>query len=181
MSLKHAILGFLNMRPFSGYDLWKVFGKSVNNYWSATHTQVYRTLAELAKDKMVDAEMVRQQTSPNKKIYHITYRGREELVKWLKTPLKPPALRDKFLVQFTFSDALADEEIIRNFESYMEEIENKLNSLKSGEHQEYLKFARNEREKFLWCKTLEHGIFSYENELKWLKECLSSYKKSFMY
>ena len=86
MSLKHAILGFLNMRPFSGYDLWKVFGKSVNNYWSATHTQVYRTLAELAKDKMVDTEMVRQQSSPNKKIYHITYRGREELVKWLKPP-----------------------------------------------------------------------------------------------
>lgn len=40
MPLKHTILWLLNMRAFSGYELWKMFDGSVNNYWSATHTQV---------------------------------------------------------------------------------------------------------------------------------------------
>ena len=180
MSLKHAILGFLNMRLFSGYDLWKMFNSSVNNYWSATHTQIYKTLSDLAEDKMVETELIQQEVNPNKKVYHLTELGKEELIKWLKTPIEAPPVRDKYLVQFSFSDILEDEDIIHNIESYIKEIEEKLNNLKYGEYKEYLKYARSERENFLWNKTLEHGISSYENELKWLKECLRSYNKLFV-
>ena len=33
MSLEYAILGFLNYRPLSGYDLKKVFDNSVRHFW----------------------------------------------------------------------------------------------------------------------------------------------------
>jgi PadR family transcriptional regulator AphA len=32
MSLKHAILGFINYRPLSGYDLKKIFDGSVRYF-----------------------------------------------------------------------------------------------------------------------------------------------------
>ncbi len=179
MSLKHAILGFLNMKPFSGYDLWKLFNGSVNNYWSATHTQIYKALSELAEEKMVEVEVIQQESAPNKKIYHLVGLGKKELIAWLKTPLSLPPVRDKFLVQFSFSDALDDRDIIRNIESYIKRVEEKLNNLKSGHYTDYLKFARSKREKFLWENTLKHGIQSYENELRWLKGCLRGFKKSF--
>jgi len=176
MSLKHAILGFLNMGPFSGYDLWKLFNGSVNNYWSATHTQIYKTLSELAIDKMVEIEIVHQETSPDKKVYHLKPSGKTELHTWLETPLELAPVRDKFLVQFSFSELLDDANIIRNIESHIEKIEDKLAKIKTGHYSDYLKYAHSAREKFLWEKTLEYGVLSYENELRWLKDCLSEFK-----
>jgi DNA-binding PadR family transcriptional regulator len=151
----------------------------VNNYWSATHTQIYKALSELARDKMVEIELVHQETSPDKKVYHLKQSGKTELNNWLKTPLELTPVRDKFLVQFSFSGLLDDKAIIRNIESYIEKIDEKLANIKSGHYSDYLKYAHSEREKFLWEKTLEHGIVSYENEIRWLKECLSSYKQLF--
>ena len=179
MSLKYAILGFLNIRPFSGYDLWKMFSGSVNNYWSATHTQIYRTLSELAAENMVETETIQQHLSPNKKVYSLTETGKKDLLNWLSTPLEPGAVRDKFLVQFSFSGNIEPKDVIHNLEEYIKSIEVKLNDLKSGQHKEFIKFARSEQEKFLWSKTLEHGIWSYESELKWLRDCLSTYKDLF--
>jgi PadR family transcriptional regulator, regulatory protein AphA len=176
LTLKYAILGFLNIRPFSGYDLYKLFNGSVNNYWSATHTQIYKALSELARDKMVEIELVHQETNPDKKVYHLKQSGKTELQNWLKTPLELTPVRDKFLVQFSFSELLDDKVIIRNIESYIEKINEKLSYIKSGHYSDYLKYARSEREKFLWEKTLDHGIISYENELHWLRNCLSELK-----
>ena len=45
MSLDHAILGFLNYKPLSGYDLKKVFDSSVRHFWYADQSQIYRTLS----------------------------------------------------------------------------------------------------------------------------------------
>jgi PadR family transcriptional regulator, regulatory protein AphA len=176
MSLKHAILGFLNMRPFSGYDLWKLFNGSVNNYWAATHTQIYRSLSELDREGMVEIELIHQEINPDKKVYHLKQSGKTELQNWLKTPLGLTPVRDKFLVQFSFSESLDDKDIIRNIESYIEKIDKKLVNIKSGHFSDHLKYAHSAREKFLWEKTLEHGIISYENELAWLRICLREFK-----
>ena len=164
------------MRPFTGYELYKLFNGSVNNYWSATHTQIYRALAELTRDKMVEIELIHQETKPDKKVYHLKQSGKAELENWLKTPFELTPIRDKFLVQFSFSGLLNDKTIIRNIEYYIEKIDEKLANIKSGHYSGYLKYARSKQEKFLWEKTLEHGIVSYENELHWLKDCLSEFK-----
>ena len=47
MSLEYAILGFLNYLPLSGYDLKKMFDTSVQHFWPADQSQIYRTLARL--------------------------------------------------------------------------------------------------------------------------------------
>ena len=58
MSLEYAILGFLNYRPLSGYDLKKVFDNSVRHFWPADQSQIYRTLARLAEQGYVEQEIV---------------------------------------------------------------------------------------------------------------------------
>ncbi|MGD0004493.1 MAG: PadR family transcriptional regulator, partial [Anaerolineaceae bacterium] len=40
MSLDYAILGFLSYKPFSGYDLKKVFDNSVRHFWYADQSQI---------------------------------------------------------------------------------------------------------------------------------------------
>ncbi|PER49466.1 hypothetical protein COL26_34575 [Bacillus thuringiensis] len=87
MSLKHTILVFLNRRAFSGYDLWKMFNDSVDNYWSTTHTQIYKILSELEKGEMFAIKLIQQKANLNKKIYDLTESEKKELLKWLQTPI----------------------------------------------------------------------------------------------
>ena len=85
MSLRHVILGFVEMMPLSGYDLKTMFDSSVRFYWSATHTQIYRTLDKMCKEGLVTFDVVQQTERPNKKVYSITEAGRKELREWLES------------------------------------------------------------------------------------------------
>jgi len=50
MSLRHALLGLLADGPASGYDLMKVFDRSLAFVWPATQSQLYGELNRLADD-----------------------------------------------------------------------------------------------------------------------------------
>ena len=56
MSLEHAILGFLQYKPMSGYDLKKIFDTSVRHFWPADQSQIYRTLTRLADKGWAEQE-----------------------------------------------------------------------------------------------------------------------------
>jgi DNA-binding PadR family transcriptional regulator len=48
--------------------------------------QVYTTLERLARDSLVEHEKVSQSERPDKKVYVLTERGRQELDDWLRKP-----------------------------------------------------------------------------------------------
>ena len=112
MSLDHAILGFLNYKPMSGYDLKSVFDLSVKHFWPAEQSQIYRTLSRLSEQGFTNIEVVRQEDRPDRKVYHITDFGREELHKWLISDLPCCGERIASLIQIFFAGGLSDEEIL---------------------------------------------------------------------
>lgn len=177
MSLKHAMLGFLDMSPFSGYDLKKVFDSSVKFYWTATHSQIYRTLNEMNKEGLVEIELIHQTDLPNKKVYHITEKGKQELLKWITAPSELPPVRHKLLVQLSWADRLPNEKIIELIQKYADNLEERLALYNSKEHQDMIALGRTEREQFLWKATLKNGMATYEAELKWALETIAGLKK----
>ncbi|WP_062047861.1 PadR family transcriptional regulator [Bacillus sp. JCM 19034] len=126
MSLKFAMLGFIDMEPMSGYDLKKMFEASVNFYWSATHSQIYRTLDEMKKDEWVKEEFVYQKDLPNKKIFHATEKGKKALYDWVMEPTEIPPIRHKLLVQLSWSDRLPTEQILSQLNQYGKQLEERL-------------------------------------------------------
>lgn len=174
MSLKYAILGFLDMMPLSGYDLKKMFDSSVKFYWSATHTQIYRTLNEIHKDELVEVELIHQTDSPNKKVYSITEKGKEDLHKWVSTPSDLPPVRHKLLVQLSWADRLSTEEIVELLQKYLVNLEERIAIYKSNEHHNLISLGRTKREQILWNSTLQNGIATYEAELKWAQETIDA-------
>ena len=40
-TLKYAILGLINRKPITGYDITKEFNNSLVNFWYAKHRQNY--------------------------------------------------------------------------------------------------------------------------------------------
>lgn len=172
MSLKYALLGFVDMMPITGYDLKKFFDSAVFFYWSATHTQIYQTLAQMTFEGLVEIEVIQQVNHPNKKLFTITQKGKEALRDWVATPLDLPVVRHALLVQISWADRLSTEEIVNLFSAYAAKLEDRLNLYHDEKQSSPLKYARSERETLLWRLTLENGIAVYEAELKWAKHAI---------
>jgi PadR family transcriptional regulator, regulatory protein AphA len=174
MSLEHAILGFLNYGPFSGYDLKKVFDTSVQHFWPADQSQIYRTLARLEEQGLTEVEVVHQEGRPDRKEYHITPAGQEALHQWLATPLPPEEIRSAALIQIFFAGQLSDEEILSGLEERAERTRKLLDHYSEVPEasSKYAQDVHSPREVFFWMLTLECGIKSAQTQLEWLEDVI---------
>ncbi|PRC58857.1 PadR family transcriptional regulator, partial [Mycobacterium sp. ITM-2017-0098] len=82
-SLRIAALGLLAEGPASGYDLLKLFEKSMANVWPATQSQLYSEPNKLADGGLIEVSAVGPR---GRKEYEITDAGRDELQRWVTTP-----------------------------------------------------------------------------------------------
>jgi len=171
MSLEHAILGFLHYNPLSGYDLKKAFDTSVRHFWPADQGQIYRTLARMTERCWVEVEVIPQESRPNRKVYHVTEAGEEELRHWLATPLPPDTYRVPWLVQVFFSGQLGDKEILALFERKAEQLRAELEHYDRipQESAVYVEAVDSPREAFFWMLTLECGVIKTRAELEWVE------------
>ena len=55
--LKYAILGLLNQKSMSGYELSAEFESALNEFWSANHSQIYPELKKLTQEGMITYEV----------------------------------------------------------------------------------------------------------------------------
>jgi len=105
MSVKFAMLGILAEKDLHGYELKSSFDEKVGEFWSLNYGQIYTTLDRLEKEDLVTHDRQAQDRRPDRKIYSITRKGREELDEWLSTPVgKVRALRDEFFIKLVFMD-----------------------------------------------------------------------------
>ena len=175
MPLSHAILAFLNFKPLTGYDLKKYFDQSVNHFWSATQSHIYRTLEKLEKDGLVVSSFIPQQGKPNRKEYAITEAGREALQHWLRTPLPLRPVREAWLIQIFFAHKNSNEEIIKLLQARRDAIAARLQTFHTegqGAIDENARMIDNPRAAELWQITLNYGIHAHEAELDWLDETI---------
>jgi DNA-binding PadR family transcriptional regulator len=174
MSLKHAILGFLSFAPFSGYDLKKAFDNSVQHFWPANQSQIYRTLAELEESGFVEKEVIEREERLDMKIYNITQAGRGELHQWLATPLPERDDRDPFLIQVYFGSQLNDAELLNVFREKLKKIEEQLALYKTVFQmiQNTPPKIDDQRAIFLSVLTLEAGYISTQSNATWLRSAI---------
>lgn len=96
MSLRIAALGLLAQHPGSGYDLLKLFEKSMANVWPATQSQLYGELNKLAEAGLIEVSAI---GARGRKAYRITDAGRAELRRWITNPQDDPPLRSASLLR----------------------------------------------------------------------------------
>jgi DNA-binding PadR family transcriptional regulator len=99
MALEHAILVSLAERASTGYDLARRFDKSIGQFWTATHQQVYKVLARMESAGWIASTHVVQDGRPDKKVYDLTADGRAELREWIAQPAEPEAARSDLAVK----------------------------------------------------------------------------------
>ena len=168
MSLNHAILGFLNYSPLSGYDLKKVFDSSVKHFWPADQSQIYRTLSRQVDQGWLEMEIVEQSDHPARKVYHITDSGREELIRWLAGPTSEKASRSAALIQVFFMGQADDELILQKFEAYAQMMQMALENYEELSKELVGKLPETStREHFFWLQTIDLGMRTTRANLEW--------------
>jgi PadR family transcriptional regulator, regulatory protein AphA len=179
MSLDHAILGFLNYQPFSGYDLKKIFDTTVRHFWPADQSQIYRTLGRLAEQGCIRMEKIEQTSRPDRKVYHITEAGRRELAQWMTTAAPNDPARSAALVQVFFAGHLTDKQILAKFEEFAVMMRGilKLYTELPEKLDEYAQVVGSPRETFFWLSTLDLGKRTMRANLEWAEHVIARIKK----
>jgi DNA-binding PadR family transcriptional regulator len=175
VSLKHALLGFLNYGPHTGYELKKVFDTSVAHFWSAELSQIYPTLKALEVEGLVEMKIEVQADRPNRKVYSITDDGRRELVDWLGTPADPDQIREPLLVKLFFSASSGKAPVIAVLKRRAEDLRQRLDGYRHGLMlvDRYSVAARLEREAPFWRLTIEYGMSHTEANLRFIEEAMA--------
>jgi PadR family transcriptional regulator, regulatory protein AphA len=170
--LRHAILGFLSLRPLAGYDLKKYFDASVRHFWTADQAQIYRALSQMADEGLVEVHVIAQDNRPDRKEHHITPAGLAELDAWLRAPLEPQATREPFLVKVFFASRLLPIDTASMLDARIAAADRQLDALRQVAAQASDALAQGPPaiEALLTTATLENGIRHVITELQWLRD-----------
>lgn len=174
MSLEHAILGFLSFESLSGYDLKKQFDRSVRHFWPANQSQIYRTLARMTADGLLEKEIFEREERLDMKIYRISEKGRQELHRWLTAPLPKQDSREPFLIQIFFGCFLSDEELLNLLRQEEQALQEKLAVYAQIYHDSkvWAEQSEDHRAFFLNMLTLDYGLRDCQATLAWLEDAI---------
>jgi len=174
VSLKHALLGFLNYGPHTGYEIKKVFDISVAHFWSAELSQIYPSLKALEAEGLVEMKVEVQADRPNRKVYSITADGRRELIDWLGNPAEPDQVREPLLVKLFFAAAGNKEHTLTVLKRRVDDLRLRLEGYRQGLAlvERYSSAARLESEALFWRLTIEYEITHTEANLKFINDTI---------
>lgn len=175
MSIKYALLGILAESDLHGYELKSRFDEKVGEFWSLNYGQIYSTLDRLEKEGLVCHDRATQDRRPDRKIFSITPAGREELGKWLTTPVsKLRALRDELFVKLMFMDRNDPAPILSLIEKQKALYLKQMNQL--THRKVALRKNTDPVDSLTTELLLDAGLFHAEADIKWLTLCEAKIK-----
>ena len=170
--LKHGILGLLSYHEMTGYEIMEVFRDSLNYFWNAQTSQIYRELQTLKKSGFV-TDTVCPGRGGEKKKFSITDTGREELIKWLRTT--PPGSPNLSLLMLTFfkGELSVNENIdfFRGLKMQAEEASKTMDTPNSNAVK-YSVLTGMPDKAIYWQMTVEYGKMYSRMLGEWAEKCL---------
>jgi DNA-binding PadR family transcriptional regulator len=100
----YVLLGLLSHTPMTGYDIKKSVATRMSYFWDLSYGQIYPTLKQLEKSKLITKQIKNNPNGPTRKIYTITQAGLIELQTWLTKPAKKEVHKYEFLLKLIFGD-----------------------------------------------------------------------------
>jgi len=175
MSLRYGILGLLSYGDMTGYDISKAFKESIGYFWNAQQSQIYRELAALEKEGLVEYDLVIQNDKPNKKLYRLDDLGRDRLVEWLGDENMDDyfVIRNPLLLRLFFSSKVPVSRTISLLTNYKERCESAARQLAAdtSDLSAYETQVGND-EAMYWKMTIAYGLGNYQFGARWAQDCI---------
>ena len=100
-----AVLGLLDQRARSGYDLKTAVDRTIRHFWAASYGQIYPELRQLEAAGWIRGAAA-DRGGRARRVYELTPSGRAALDGWLHGTETRVELRDESLLRLFFADAL---------------------------------------------------------------------------
>ncbi len=177
--LKYILLGFLQYRSMTGYDLKSMMEQSTMHFWHAYHSQIYTTLRKLEEEGLVTSETDESDDKLTRRVYTLTSSGQVALTNWLREPMTEMVeMKESLLVRVFFSAGRSPQAVIDELVMQRQLHQRKL--------AEYLTLENAPLEMLIpnpeldlaphipyWRSTLKFGIAYEKLYLDWIDETLS--------
>ena len=181
MSLPHGLLGLLTYSDSTGYDLSKLFADSLNFFWNAQSSQIYRELDRMEKTGWVSSQVIIQEGRPNKRLYSITPDGRGEFTRWLSDfQYKPENPHNALTMRIFFGAEIDPQKTIELLEKFRQQCVGELESLQTAAlHNIELygqTFSGGGFRKAYWKITVDAGISELKTLIAWAGQSAATLK-----
>lgn len=173
--LDKIILGFLQMKDLTAYDIKKAMENSVNYFYSSSFGSINPALKKLEKMNMVTCTEI-VENNRMKKYYSITKEGKKNYSEWLKEPFTIGRIKEDSLVRLFFmgdTDKATQEKLIKEYLSELKESKKVFDNLKGSYNEKDIPKAMKERAKFQLA-VLQFGIDYFEFTRKWFQKFYNS-------
>jgi PadR family transcriptional regulator AphA len=178
MSLKHGLLGLLNYGDMTGYELDKTFKVSLNFFWQAQTSQIYRELTTMEKQAWLTSIIIPQTGKPNRKLYKITDLGRTELKTWLsKKDLEEDlSVKNVFLMKMFFSAEVDSTDTIDTLKRYKSQCLADLQAMSQtgSTITDYGQDLKDKRNMVYWASTATFGVYYLNMCVKWAEDTIKT-------
>lgn len=173
-SLGYALLGLLQQKPSSGYDLRKVFSSTSLRSYSDSPGAIYPALGRLEKQGLIRGTVEQGSGLRRRQVFRLTPKGLAELKRWITWPVTREDLlwrQDQILLRFAFSEQAAGRhaslDLLKSLQAalktHLPDLRAELNAIKAVA-------PASGRLAF------EFGVQGYEGMLQWTKHALKTYE-----
>ena len=182
MSLRFALLGFLDLDAMTGYEIKKNLDRSTQFFWRAGLNQIYPSLQKLEADGMVTSRIEPQEGRPDRRTYEITPEGRSALRSWLAEPLTSlPPSRNPGLLKIFFSGSLEDSDVVAQLRAQLALHHEQLERYR-GETRQVIEAIVEEtgleRQGMMWELVRELGEAHERTYVEWLEGAIEKVERS---
>lgn len=164
--------------PMSGYRLREEILASVGHFWQESFGQLYPTLSELERDRLVRRSDDAGTSGPSgtghtgssarAKPYELTDRGREELRAWLATEAESLSLeRNELLLQLFFGRHADPGVLLGHLRRHHERLVEAQDRYRGIEQ---MLLVEDSPDRPYWLMTVRHGLHLVEAGLRWNAE-----------
>jgi len=174
-ALGYALMGLLQQKPASGYDLRKTFSSTSLRSYSDSPGAIYPALSRLEKQDLIRGQIEEGKGLRRRQIFRLTPKGLAELKNWVVSPVTRDDLiwnLGQVLLRFAFSEQAVGPAA-------------SIELLKSVQHalREHLPALQHELKLMKPVATIsgrlafESGIRQYECLLAWTRHAISTFEK----
>jgi PadR family transcriptional regulator AphA len=182
--LKYTLLGLLQYRPLTGYDLKQTMDKSTVHFWHAKLSQIYTTLKALEAEGWVKSTVKEQAERPDRRVYSITPAGRRALQQWLAEPdMELSPKKETLILKVFFAGQMERETLLTQLRLHRDLHRRQATSYRDVTSQEidqavaqYPALARDAK---LWHLTRRFGEKYEELYVEWIEETIQLVEREF--
>jgi PadR family transcriptional regulator AphA len=173
-TMSYVVLGLLERRPRSGYDLAAFADRSIAHFWPVSRSLIYREIRRLEELGLLVATEVAQAKFPDKRVYSLTQQGKQALDRWLAEPgFGEVRYRNGFLVKLFLGRRMSPEQQQDLLAQYREAVQTELTDLMAI----VARLARDPSAR-LGRLTALHGVRQAQARLAWIDEVAEEFTRA---